>query len=1312
MNGRTDEQLNGSLRRVNEELKLIPPERLAEAEDLQRKEQASGAAPRSLIDILRAQGILDESTAGQLRALVGDADSSTSPKSDESTQETQKLHLGQILMAQGLITEAEVRECLELQAKNANQPGQPTRLGEILVQRGYVSEEQIRQALIAQKRKILYCPRCAIHMNVEVRTEVATYCCGTCQTSLVEPSSERQINVVEGAVKYVLRDPLPAEVEAAARKSGNRFGKYIIVSELGAGGIGVVHKAWDTFLGQFVALKRPTRTTPNQLQSLIKEARSLVLLRHANIVSVYDIGQIDGQLYMSMEYIEGRTLAEELRMALGRGEVSPLYDDPPRFLRFLRDVAHALQYAHSLPSPFVHCDLKPSNILIDHHDRAVVVDFGLAHKMRSFQDPEAGVSGTPSYMAPEQASGRLEDIDARTDVYGLGAILYELLTGRPPFIGSVQSVLSKAIMEQPDPPSVVNTGRPGEFVRPMPRIPRTLEELCLKCLEKDRVKRWQTAGDVAEALERILKAKTFASSMGPASAPAPPSGEPPSRKTIAHRSAYVYLRRRRHPESKATSLAALAFTRIPPGVALRQGLLAVLAALPAEGAESSAARIDVTSLEDLLPFFPPDADAAFSHAWATETARTALSLFHAECERTGKRDLYVELYNACRWGSTVGVGGRAERRTRRRFREILRDLVAQTVKSPDVVDEELRALMHAFPPAPCACNRCGGTFDLQATSGMYGGLCPRCVLQVGLDPAPPLEQVGPYEILGPVSPAEPDVYRARREEEAQEVRLRLLPDRRALDPARAAMRLRHRAALTVLDAGETDGHSYVVTEAVEGQSLKEATAQQPLPRLRAIAVTRAVAEAVQLAHEAGLVHGSLDPSKVILDRKGEPHVDGFGRVRASGDARAADVTALGEILARCLGDPMAAKRRMFAGAAEFIAALDGKPSAKPAAPQTPLPRTQASSSKKRLIVAAVIAVPLLAGGALLGAGILRPGRATSSSEPEPLAAGDHHGQALNAILAKAAQRRDLDECARFVEAHRREWPKDVHGHWLAAYVELQRGRTAKAEEYARQAVQIDAAASPAWRIIGLARMEQLDFPAAREALTKARTPCPRWELPRLPSQEADDLLTQGLLAYAQGDLTAAYATLEKATEKLPSPEGYRWLGVTSGDPQANARWQSEALKLSPDYAPALVERGIAYAALQEWDAALADLDRALERLPENGRAFLHRGIARAARDKLKDAEADLTRAVDLLPGEMLGWLERAKVRGRQGNHKGAFDDASQVVKLNPMLAEGHLERGRAQWNLGERDEAELDLDDALRLDPRLRGEVERIQGKP
>jgi serine/threonine protein kinase len=475
--------------------------------------------------------------------------------STKSSDDTVKLKtsaalevLGEWCVRKGLATPEEIASCIRIQHA-AESSGRPApRLGEILVARGILTHHQVAEALAAQHKEIRTCPRCGIQINVTTRGDAAAFRCGRCHGPLTPPQGTPPLAAVDEDFILVSKDPLPAEVEEALKDPASRFGKYVLLQRLGQGGIGIVYKAWDTYLSQFVALKRlrtarplSPQDTPNEhVQSLLKEARHAIRLRHPGIVSVFDVGRVGREYYVAMEYLEGETLADRIAASRGRGQPSPFYEDPRVTVGQLLEIAQALQYAHSRPAPIVHCDLKPANILIDREQRSHVLDFGLARNLE-LDKPERGeISGTPSYMAPEQASGEADKIDRRTDVYSFGAVLYEMLTGRPSFTGGTIEVLGKTIGDEPERPSdslrasQLKTRREDLASRELPQVPPALEELCMKCLKKNRDDRPQSMDDVIAALEGSFQFnKPVPEVPPPTSLPSPSRPERSRRPKIA-----------------------------------------------------------------------------------------------------------------------------------------------------------------------------------------------------------------------------------------------------------------------------------------------------------------------------------------------------------------------------------------------------------------------------------------------------------------------------------------------------------------------------------------------------------------------------------------------------------------------------------------------------------------------------------------------------------------------------------------------------------------------------------------------------------
>ncbi len=285
-------------------------------------------------------------------------------------------------------------------------------------------------------------------------------------------------------------EPPNAAPPTNAQKANGTFGKYELLEELGRGGMGVVYRAWQADLKRHVAIKMILHSrlaSSEDVRRFTVEAQSAGGLNHANIVRIHEVGQIGGQHFFSMEYIEGDNLADRI-------QCGPYEADEAASC--VAAVARAVHYLHQ--HGIVHRDLKPSNILLDDESMPHVTDFGLA---KVFDGTDSGktqsgtIVGTPSYMSPEQASGHASKVSPKSDVYSLGAILYELLCGRPPFRRETPLDTLVDVIE----------GEPTMLCKQNPTIPRDLELICLRCLEKDPEKRYPTAEALAEDLEAYLR---------------------------------------------------------------------------------------------------------------------------------------------------------------------------------------------------------------------------------------------------------------------------------------------------------------------------------------------------------------------------------------------------------------------------------------------------------------------------------------------------------------------------------------------------------------------------------------------------------------------------------------------------------------------------------------------------------------------------------------------------------------------------------------------------------------------------------------
>ncbi|MBI3270593.1 MAG: protein kinase [Planctomycetes bacterium] len=335
------------------------------------------------------------------------------------------------------------------------------------------------------------CPAC--HMEIEQSHPRATERCPRCGAGLpaITPSPGPGSTLLDGSAPG-------SSAHAGAKASplafhgapdGSFFGPYRIEACIGQGGMGAVYRAVQQTPRRVVALKvllHGDALSAEHAQRFQREAQLVAGLRHPGIIVIHDVGASRGIPYFTMDYIEGPSLAallaREKRLS------------PERALPLVRAVALALEHAHE--RGVIHRDIKPGNILLDGEEQPILSDFGLARELTSeTRLTRSGTTlGTPAYMSPEQADGETGGVDRRGDVYSLGAVLYECLTGQPPFTGSSEvQVLYKLLNTEPK--------RARELV---PGLPLDVDTICLRCLEKDPARRYPTARALADEIGRWL----------------------------------------------------------------------------------------------------------------------------------------------------------------------------------------------------------------------------------------------------------------------------------------------------------------------------------------------------------------------------------------------------------------------------------------------------------------------------------------------------------------------------------------------------------------------------------------------------------------------------------------------------------------------------------------------------------------------------------------------------------------------------------------------------------------------------------------
>lgn len=262
--------------------------------------------------------------------------------------------------------------------------------------------------------------------------------------------------------------------------------RYRIETLIGKGGMGEIYKAYDPRLNRYVALKFLWHENPANINRFLREAQTQAKVKHENICKVYEVGEVDGRSYIAMQYIDGTPLDQKAREMTTEQKVS-----------VIKKAAEAVHEAHRMG--LIHRDLKPSNIMIEQQKdgelKPFILDFGVARELEAPNLTTTGmVMGTPTYMAPEQARGDIDKLDRRTDVYALGVTLYEVLSGKFPFPGETPvDIIMKIVSEEPP-----------RLNRVEPTVPRDLNTIVMKCLEKDPSRRYESARALADDLQRFL----------------------------------------------------------------------------------------------------------------------------------------------------------------------------------------------------------------------------------------------------------------------------------------------------------------------------------------------------------------------------------------------------------------------------------------------------------------------------------------------------------------------------------------------------------------------------------------------------------------------------------------------------------------------------------------------------------------------------------------------------------------------------------------------------------------------------------------
>jgi tetratricopeptide (TPR) repeat protein/predicted Ser/Thr protein kinase len=433
-----------------------------------------------LTDMLVSRGLVKQDQMSALREevsrILANSSSYTVVRKGDAS-------LGQLLVKGGQLKKEHLIEALSIQQFTASKGGTVPRLGEVLISKGYSSFKSIQDALNSQKEKTpLQCASCQAAYQVVDFDPKKKYLCKKCTGPLLPPGQAQS--------------DIPEEVAKASQNEKNMLGKYIAVKELGRGGMGAVYKAWDQPLKRWVAIKVLIGTgAKDEIARFRREAQTAAALRHPNIVGIFEVTSVGDKHIIAMEYIDGKSLAGLKMAAIKAAEI-------------LGEVCQAVEYAHS--RGIIHRDIKPHNVMIDTEGKPYVMDFGLAKSLQheSHITMQGTVVGTPSYMSPEQAEGRISQVDKQSDVYSLGAVLFECLTGRPPFKGtSPIDTMKMVVNDDVRPPTELNSA-----------VPKDLETIVLKALEKDKRLRYASAKAMADDLQKFAGGREIRAKRAPVAA--------------------------------------------------------------------------------------------------------------------------------------------------------------------------------------------------------------------------------------------------------------------------------------------------------------------------------------------------------------------------------------------------------------------------------------------------------------------------------------------------------------------------------------------------------------------------------------------------------------------------------------------------------------------------------------------------------------------------------------------------------------------------------------------------------------------------
>ncbi len=1108
----------------------------------------------------------------------------------------------------------------------------------------------------------------------------------------------------------------PPELAAASSDPGRRLGRYVLLAELGRGGMGVVHRGWDAELRRLVAIKMildPGRAGPEAIARFRREAQATARLRHPGIIAVHEVGEhrTDGRVcpFLVMDFVDGATLDAVLEQ-----ERPP----PRRIAEIIRAVADALGHAHDLG--IIHRDIKPQNVMIDRAGRPLVMDFGLARDATETHEltRTGQLLGTPSYMAPEQAGASRGAHGPATDVYALGAVLYRALTGRVPFEApNAMGIIKKVLFDDPTPPRQLD-----------PSIHVDLETIALRCLEKEPARRYPIGGEVRDELDRFLRGEAI-------------HARPIGRRERAGR----WVRRHRLTSAALAAVLVALVTAPVAAVALarratRRERARLVAAAGAEADAALATFRQTAAREERAD--APDALIA-GGLEALEAAGRLAMLAPADPEARRRRfDAAMLLGEVARdaeqWSVAVtafsvaaGAAGEADPDGLARAEAALADAEAGRGR----ILEEHRAEVEAILAA-----------------ARRSGLADREEYQDALFRITSLREPQTVALLVAALDAESATLRAARADALRAARPTPDEARAGLAPITgledALARLDALAPGESLDATAAEAIAAASRRLVEREGREAslgidrhetsarallASAQERAAGSGAVALARLCCEALG---RLGLdVEGAVDALGRHLLAGEDPRraiPAGTALCRIGGGLALAIVDAAIARFGRAgpFGVAVARYRRRLASGSS------GAPDAAergPSALEVGIAALESgdAAAAETLLAGAVAERPDLAlawarlGDARAALGRLEDAEAAYGRAIEGDAGlviawvgralarrrrHDHAGALADASravqldpgevggwLARAEARmgsRDLEAALADVAAAIARAPDDGRPWALRGHIRLAQGRLAEAIDDLGHALERDGGVAEVWQARGQARLRTGDLAGAISDLEAAA---------RLTPEDADVIADLGVARREARDLPGALADLGRALELDPehSEALYHRSSIhrMRGDLVAARSDLERCIRVAPGMADAWTERGNVLGLAGKLDEADASYGRAIELDPRQRWALVGRGTIASKRGDHRRAIELYGEAIEVAPDFAAAWFNRGHTRYVVDDYEAAIVDFTRAIELDERFANAWQGRGAVSMQLGRLEEALADLDRAIALDP-------------